>query len=85
MSSFKKNRSIPSITNEGNQIIGKAEDADFIKKNSKFVKEITIPFTAEMDSLLEKLFHYYEGDISRRKLCTKYLLKALKNEVSSLD
>ena len=33
----------------------------------------------QMD-LLEKIFIHFDGDISRRKLCAKYLLKSLRSE-----
>ena len=80
MSSFKKNRSIPKITDIGDTIVSKAEDIAPITIVNKHVKEITIPFTKEMSDLLEKIFIHFDGDISRRKLCAKYLLKSLRSE-----
>ena len=52
---------------------------------NKHVKEITIPFTKEMSDLLEKIFIHFDGDISRRKLCSKYLLKSLRSEATKLE
>jgi hypothetical protein len=83
MSSFKKNRSIPTVNEYGKEIINQSEDSLYNIKYNK--KEITIPFTEEMSSLLERIFTYFEGDISRRKLCAKYLLKALKEAVQKLE
>jgi len=83
MSSFKKNRSVPSITKEGNMIINKVE-SQILKQGNKHVKEITVPFTQEMAELLENIFQYFDKDISRRKLCSKYLLKALRSESQKL-
>lgn len=84
MSSFKKNRSIIEITKVGNDIISEADDIRNLASN-KIVKEITVPFTAEMSALLETIFNSFEGDISRRKLCSKYLLKSLRLEKAKLD
>ena len=85
MSSFKKNRSVPKITDIGETIINKAEDTIPVTITNKSVKEITIPFTKEMSDLLEKIFIHFDGDISRRKLCAKYLLKSLKAEVDKFE
>ena len=85
MSSFKKNRSIPKITDIGDTIINKAEDIVPITIVNKHVKEITIPFTKEMSDLLEKIFIHFDGDISRRKLCAKYLLKSLRSEAEKFE
>lgn len=84
MSSFKKNRPIPIVTSNGKEIINKAEDVLDNSKKHKITKEITIPFTAEMSGLLEAIFEHFGGDISRRKLCSKYLLRALKEEYTKL-
>lgn len=81
MSSFKKNRLNPNITSEGLEIIKKSEDYSLPKS----IKGITIPCTQEMSEILEKLFHYFDGDISRRKICSKYLLKSLKEEAIKLN
>lgn len=80
MSSFKKNRVVPIITEKGGNIISQAEDISNSVLVDKHVKNITIPFTREMSDLLEKIFHHFDGDISRRKLCSKYLLKTLRSE-----
>lgn len=85
MSSFKKNRSVPKITDIGDTIVNKAEDIAPLYLVSKHVKEITIPFTKEMSDLLEKIFIHFDGDISRRKLCSKYLLKSLKSEAEKFE
>jgi len=85
MPSFKKNRPVSSITEIGKDIISKAEDGNNYKKAKKPVKEITIPFDMEMSNLLEKMFLYFEGDISRRKLCAKCLLKVLREEAGRLN
>jgi len=85
MSSFKKNRFTPKITKEGDAIINQAEDTTTIPLVNKHVKEITIPFTKEMSDLLEKIFIHFDGDISRRKLCSKYLLKSLRSEATKLE
>ena len=84
MSSFKKNRTNPSITKKGELIVQQAENKQFGKLHQKYIKEITIPFTEEMSGLLESIFLYFEGDISRRKLCSKYLLRSLKEESKKL-
>ncbi|TSJ80185.1 MAG: hypothetical protein NMK33_06440 (plasmid) [Candidatus Cardinium sp.] len=81
MSSFKKNRVIPSITEKGDAIVSRAEDISTSVVGNKHVKEITVPFTKEMSELLEKIFLYFDGDVSRRKLCSKYLLNSLRSEV----
>ena len=80
MSSFKKNIVIPSVTEQGDAIISQAGDLSHSVANNKHVKDITIPFTKEMSELLEKIFLYFDGDVSRRKLCSKYLLNALRSE-----
>lgn len=80
MSSFRKNRVVPNITEQGANIINKAEELIPSVSINKHVKEITIPFTQEMSDLLEKIFNHFEGDISRRKLCAKFLLKSLRSE-----
>jgi hypothetical protein len=85
MSSFKKNRSVPKITEKGDTIVNQAEDIVPITIANKHVKEITIPFTKEMSDLLEKIFVHFDGDISRRKLCSKYLLKSLRSEATKLE
>lgn len=85
MSSFKKNRSVPKITDIGDTIVNKAEDIASITMVNKNVKEITIPFTKEMSDLLEKIFIHFDGDISRRKLCAKYLLKSLRSEAEKFE
>lgn len=51
---------------------------------NKYIKEITIPFTQEMSDLLEQIYDYHDGDISRRKLCVKYLNQSLKIAISKL-
>ena len=84
MSSFKKNKPISSITNEGNKIISKSEDSKNYKK-FETVKEITVPCNQEMFDLIEYLFNHFDGDISRRRLCSKYLLKSLKEERKKID
>jgi len=84
MRNFKKNRPVPNISLQGVSIIENAEDGKK-KINLPIKKEITIPFSEDMSGLLEKLFHYYEGDISRRKLCARYLLRTLKDEVKKLN
>jgi hypothetical protein len=84
MSSFKKNRSPLHISKEGDMIINKIENQSNSKQSSKTIKEITIPFTEEMCELLEKIFTYFDRDISRRKLCSKYLLKILQSEAKKL-
>ncbi len=81
MSSFKKNRVIPSITEKGDDIVRQAEDIVPSSVSNKYVKEITVPFTKEMSDLLEKLFLYFDENVSRRKLCSKYLLNSLRSEV----
>lgn len=83
MSNFKKNRSLPTISEHSKKIISQAEDTVYNINTNK--KEITIPFTEEMSNLLERIFTYFDGDISRRKLCAKYLLKALKEEAKKLE
>jgi hypothetical protein len=83
MSNFKKNRPTLHITEKGNNIINKAEDIKL--STSKYVKEITVPFTQEMSELLEKIFIHFDSNISRRKLCSKYLLKSLKSEAENLN
>ena len=87
MSSFKKNRSVPKITDIGKAIVEGAEDTTPtpIAIANRSVKEITIPFTKEMSDLLEKLYMHFDGDISRRKLCAKYLLKALRTGVNKFE
>lgn len=85
MSSFKKNRPIPIVTKNGKEIINKAEDIPNTRKKSKIIKEITIPFTEEMANLLEAIFNNFDGEISRRKLCSKYLLRALTEEYNKLN
>ena len=85
MSSFKKNRSVTKITEKGDTIVNQAEDIVQITIANKHVKEITIPFTKEMSDLLEKIFVHFDGDISRRKLCSKYLLKSLRSEATKLE
>ena len=84
MSSFKKNRIIPNITEKGDKIISQAESIVNSNLMNKHVKEITIPFTREMSDLLEKVFHHFNGDISRRKLCARYLLRSLQSEVENI-
>lgn len=84
MSSFKKNRVMPNITERGNSIINSVESTKVQPKDHKYVKAITIPFTQEMSELLDKIFNHFEGDISRRKLCSRYLVKALRSEVDIL-
>ena len=85
MSSFKKNKPIPQISNKGSDIINQAEDVLVRSSKKKYIKEITIPFTQEMSDLLEKIYIYHDGDISRRKLCAKYLLTSLKSEYTKLN
>jgi hypothetical protein len=88
MSGFKKNKAVPKISSAGLDIINQAEDVSNerttnIKKN-KYIKEITIPFTQDMSDLLEQMYNYHDGDISRRKLCVKYLTQSLKIANSKL-
>lgn len=84
MSSFKRNRDIPKITEKGNKIISNAEDVT-ITKYIEPTKVTTVPFTQEMSDMLEKIFNHFEGNISRRKLCAKYLFNALKTELKNLN
>ena len=84
MPSFKKNRSTLNITEKGEKIIEQAEDIQSSSISRKPIKEITIPFTQEMSNLLEEIFNHFEGDISRRKLCARYLLRSLKDESRKL-
>jgi hypothetical protein len=85
MSSFKKNHPIPKISNDGVDIINQAEDVLITTSKKKYIKEITIPFTQEMSDLLEQIYLYHDGDISRRKLCAKQLVKALRLESTRLN
>lgn len=52
--------------------------------NKYHKKEFTFPLSAKHAGLLEKLFEYHDGDISRRKLGSKALAFGIEQEAERL-
>lgn len=88
MSKFTKNTPINTPTESDKKFINNAEDIKVknqIEKGIKYSKkDFTFPLSAKHAGLLEKIYDYYEGDISRRKIGAKALAKAIENEANKL-
>ena len=86
-SKFKKNTPINTPTEVGERFIENAEDSTS-KSNPKKLKfskkEFTFPLSAKHACLLEKIYNYFDEDISRRKLGAKALAKGLEAEAKKL-
>ncbi|MBK2027415.1 hypothetical protein IB642_04220 [Allofrancisella guangzhouensis] len=86
-SKFKRNTPINIPTEAGKKFIDNAEDApkQIISVTTKFSKkEFTFPLSAKHAGLLEKIYKYFDEDISRRKLGAKALAKGLEDEAEKL-
>lgn len=87
MSKFRKNTPIVTPDKKSETYINQAEDGsvDKVKSNALFQKkEFTFPLSAKHAGLLEKLFEYYDGDISRRKIGAKALAFGIEKEADKL-
>ncbi len=83
MSKFRKNTPIVTPDKKSETYINQAEDGaiDKVKNNAFFQKkEFTFPLSAKHAGLLEKLYEYHDGDISRRKIGAKALAFGIEKE-----
>jgi hypothetical protein len=84
---FKKNTPINTLSEQDNKFINDAEDITVETKNKNIKyskKEFTFPLSAKHAGLLEKIYNYYDQDISRRKLGAKALSKGIEAEADKL-
>ena len=82
MSKFRKNIPVNVPSSKSEEYINKAEDG--ISKTVYKKKEFTFPLSSKHAGLLEKIYEYYDGDISRRKLGAKALISGIESEAEKL-
>jgi hypothetical protein len=87
MSKFRKNTPINTPDKDSERYINKAEDGVVSKEiiADKFQrKEFTFPLSSKHAGLLEKIYNYHDGDISRRKIGSKALAFGIEKESEKL-
>lgn len=90
MSKFRKNTPLINPDEHAKSFIEAAEDGNINKVEKKMAgasyakKEFTFPLSAKHAGLLEKIFNFYDGDISRRKLGAKALALGIETEAERL-